>query len=260
MNKHLFAVLLFAVPAGAAPRVAIAAPPPAEPPAAHSRPRIAVVIDDFGLNYKTTPADEEWMALPWPLTFAVMPESPRTKRVSPLVSSAPSKELMIHYPFDPFQALSLSKEGVDPEDALKMAELLDKAMKQIPGAKGLNNHRSYKATRNRPLMHAFMAQLKATDLYFLDSAVSKTSVAHSEAAAAGIRSASNNVFLDTAELHTRAFCVKMLRQAVSLARMRGSAIAIGHHYYRTTLDCLKEELPKHEKDGVEFVFASALAR
>lgn len=241
MNKYLFAVMLFAVPAAGAPRV-------------------AVVIDDFGLNYKKTPADEEWMALPGPMTFAVMPESPRTKKVSPLVSSAASKELMIHYPFDPFQSLAISKDSVDPEDALKVAALLDTARRQIPGAKGLNNHRSYKATKNRPLMNAFMAQLKPTGLYFLDSAVSKTSVAHAEAAAAGIPAASNNVFLDTAELHTQAFCAKMLRQAVAIARKRGSAIAIGHHYYRTTFDCLKEEMPKHEKEGVEFVFASALAR
>ncbi|MCM2305569.1 MAG: divergent polysaccharide deacetylase family protein [Elusimicrobia bacterium] len=243
MNKLLAAVLLLASPSAFA-----------------AAPQVAIVIDDFGLNYKKTPPDEEWMALPGEMTFAVMPESPRTKKVSPLVSAAPSKELMIHYPFDPFQSLKLAKDAVDPEDALKVAALLDKAMKQIPNAKGLNNHRSYKATRNRPLMNAFMAQLKSTGLYFLDSKVSEKSVAHAEAAAAGIPAASNNVFLDTAELHTQPFCAKMLRQAVSIARKKGSAIAIGHHYFRTTFDCLKEEMPKHEKDGVVFVKASALAR
>ena len=62
MNKYIFAVLLFAVPAAAAPQVAI-------------------VIDDFGLNYKKTPPDEEWMAQAGTMTFAVMPESPRTKKV-----------------------------------------------------------------------------------------------------------------------------------------------------------------------------------
>jgi polysaccharide deacetylase 2 family uncharacterized protein YibQ len=133
-------------------------------------------------------------------------------------------------------------------------------MKQIPNAKGLNNHRSYKATKNRPLMRAFMAQLKPTGMYFLDSKVSEKSVAHAEAAAAGIPAAANDVFLDTAELHTQAFCVKMLRQAVARARRHGSAIAIGHHYFRSTLDCLREEMPKHEKEGVEFVKASSLAR
>jgi len=242
MNRRLFAALaLLASPAFAGPRVAI-------------------VLDDFGLTYKKNVPDEEWMALPGEMTFAVMPESPRTKKVSPLVSSAPAKELMIHYPFDPFQSLKLAKDNVDAEDVEKTKKLLEKAMKQIPNAKGLNNHRSYKATRNKPMMHAFMAQLKPTGLYFLDSLVSEKSVAHAEAEAAGIPSASNDVFLDTAELHTQPFCAKMLRQAVSIARKKGSAVAIGHHYFRTTFDCLKEEMPKHEKDGIVFVKASALAR
>lgn len=243
MNKLLAAACLLASPAAFA-----------------AAPRVAIVIDDFGLNYKKTPPDEEWLALPGAMTFAVMPESPRTRKVSPLVSSAPAKELMIHYPFDPFQSLTLAKDVVDPQDALKVAALLDKAMKQIPNAKGLNNHRSYKATKNRPLMNAFMAQLKPTGLYFLDSRVSEKSVARAEASAAGIPAATNDVFLDTAELHTQAFCAKMLRQAVAIARKRGSAIAIGHHYFRTTYDCLKEEMPRHEKDGVAFVKASELAR
>ena len=133
-------------------------------------------------------------------------------------------------------------------------------MKQIPGAKGLNNHRSYKATKNRPLMRAFMAVLKPTGLYFVDSGVSKKSVAYAEAKAAAVPAAMNFIFLDTAELHTQAFCEKMLRQAVAHARKKGSAVAIGHHYYRTTFDCLKGELPRYEKEGVEFVTASALAR
>lgn len=254
MNKIIVAVMLMGAPAVPAP---LSAEPPAVPAAA---PRVAVVIDDFGLNYKKTPPDEEWMSLPSTMTFAVMPESKRTKIAAAMTLAAPTKELMIHYPFDPFQSLKLLKEVVDAGDALKTAELLDKAMKQIPGAKGLNNHRSYKGTRNRPLMNAFMAQLKPTGMYFLDSKVSEKSVAYAEAKLAGIPAAMNYVFLDTAELHTQAFCAKGLRQAVAQARKTGSAIAIGHHYFRTTLDCLKEEIPKHEKDGVEFVRASALAR
>ncbi len=241
MNKYIFAVLLFAVPAAAAPQVAI-------------------VIDDFGLNYKKTPPDEEWMAQAGTMTFAVMPESPRTKKVAPLVLATANKELVIHYPFDPFQSLKLAKDKVDPEDVEKTKKLLEKSMKQIPGAKGLNNHRSYKATMNQPIMHAFMSQLKPTGLYFIDSKVSEKSVAYAEAHAAGIPAGMNYVFLDTAELHTQAFCAKGLRQAVAHARKTGSAIAIGHHYFRSTFDCLKEEMPKYEKEGVEFVKGSALAR
>ena len=242
MNSAFRYVLLLAVPAAAAPQVAI-------------------VIDDFGLNYKKTPPDEEWLALPSTMTFAVMPESPRTKKIAALTAAATTpKELIIHYPFDPFQSLKLAKDAADPEDVLKIAKLLDKSMKQIPNAKGLNNHRSYKGTKNTPLMRAFMALLKPTGMYFLDSKVSEKSVAYAEAKIAGIPAVMNYVFLDTAELHTQAFCAKGLKQAVARARKHGSAVAIGHHYFRSTFDCLKEEIPKYEKEGVEFVPASVLAR
>lgn len=243
MNKYIIAVLLFTAPA--VPAVAA--------------PQVAIVIDDFGLNYKKTPPDEEWMAQAGTMTFAVMPESPRTKKVAPMVSATANKELIIHYPFDPFQSLKLAKDNVDAEDVEKTKKLLEKAMKQIPNAKGLNNHRSYKATKNQPMMRAFMAQLKPTGLYFIDSKVSEKSVAYAEAKLAGIPAAMNYVFLDTAELHTQAFCAKGLRQAVARARKTGSAVAIGHHYFRTTFDCLKEEIPKYEKEGIEFVKGSALA-
>ena len=142
----------------------------------------------------------------------------------------------------------------------KVRELLAKALKQVPGAKGVNNHRSYRATQNLPMMRAFMAAFKPAGLYFIDSKVAEKSVAASEARAAGIPVASNFVFLDTADLHTREFCARGLRQAVAHARKRGSAIAIGHHYFRSTLDCLREEIPRHEAQGVEFVTGSALVR
>ena len=43
-------------------------------PALAGAPRVAVVIDDFGLTYKANPSDDVWMKLDEPLTFAVMPD------------------------------------------------------------------------------------------------------------------------------------------------------------------------------------------
>ena len=74
----------------AAAWAAAAGPPPA-------KPRIAVVIDDFGLTYPKNVPDEEWMKLSFPLTFAVMPESPRTTKAA-LAAKAAGKEVIIHFP------------------------------------------------------------------------------------------------------------------------------------------------------------------
>lgn len=222
-------------------------------------PKVAVVLDDFGLTYKKNPPDEEWMALALPLTFAVMPDSPRTKKAAKATLEA-GKELIIHYPFDPFQKLVLAKDAAAAEDVASAAKLLEKCLRDIPGAVGLNNHRSYRGTQNRPLMREFMKVLKTKNLYFLDSKVSPKTAAYEEAKAAGIPAAMNYIFLDTAEIHTQAFCAKNLAAAVARAREHGEAVAIGHHYFRGTLDCLKEGMPRYAKEGVEFVKASALAR
>ena len=241
MNRRLFAALaLLASPAFAGPRVAI-------------------VLDDFGLTYKKNVPDEEWMAFDQPLTFAVMPESPRTKKAAKATLEA-GKELIVHYPFDPFQKLVLAKDAAAPEDVVSAGKLLEKSLRDIPGAVGLNNHRSYRATRNRPLMREFMKLLKAKDIYFLDSKVSPRTVAYEEAQAAGVRAVMNYVFLDTAEIHTQAFCARNLAIVVAHARKHGEAVAVGHHYFRGTLDCLKEGMPRYAKEGIEFVKASALAR
>jgi uncharacterized protein len=227
------------------------------PAFAQPKPRIAVVIDDFGLTYPKNVKDEEWQKIAWPVTFAVMPESPRTRK-SAEETAKNGHELIVHFPFDPFLSLKLDKQAADPEDVKKVAALLEKSLKQIPGPVGLNNHRSYYGTMNRPLMEAFMRLLKPKGLYFLDSKVSPKTVAYEEAKKAGIPAAINTIFLDEAKVHDKPFCTRMLRRGAALARKHGSAIVIGHHYFHGTFECLRDEVPKLQAEGFDFVFASAL--
>jgi polysaccharide deacetylase 2 family uncharacterized protein YibQ len=228
--------------------------------AVEAAPRIAVVIDDFGLNYRTTPPDAEWIGLGFPITCAVMPESPRTRQAAEAIKAG-GKEVIIHFPFDPFLSLELPKDGVSPRDTERVGALLDKSLKQIPQAAGLNTHRSYKATMNRPLMDSFLNRLKGKVGYFLDSRAAPKSVAYDMAREKGIPAAANDIFLEEPGHYNDAvFCGRIMRRVAAMARKRGSAVVIGHHYYRGTLACLKTEVPKLQAQGFSFVFASALAR
>lgn len=222
-------------------------------------PRVAVVIDDFGFDSKRTPADAEWLALPHPLSYAVMPASPRTKQAARAVREA-GRELLIHFPFDPFLTLALPEDAASPEDLAKVKALLERALREIPGAAGLNNHVSARATRNRPLMREFMKLIKGRVSFFLDSRTTSKTVAYEEARAAGIPSVIEFTFLDTDKPGDKGFCVAMLERAVARARRHGEAVAIGHHYWPQTLECLREEMPRHAAAGVSFVPVSALAR
>lgn len=235
--------------------VLLAAPAAAQP----VKPRVAVVIDDFGFDSKRTPPDSAWLSLPFPLAYAVMPASPRTKEAAKAVREA-GREMLIHFPFDPFQSLALPEGRVDPEDLRKVAALLERAFAEIPGAAGLNNHISARSTRNRPLMHEFMKLIKGRVAFFLDSRTTVKTVAYDEARAAGIPAAIEFTFLDTDKPGDKDFCVAMLKRAVFQARKHGEAVAIGHHYWPQTLECLRDEVPRYEAAGVEFVPVSALAR
>lgn len=221
--------------------------------------RLAIVIDDFGLDHKNTPPDAEWFALPWTFTAAVMPESPRTaKSVAEAVAS--KKEFILHFPFDPFLSLKLPAEATDPKDLDAISKLLDKALSQVPGVSGLNNHRSLKATKNRPLMAWFTALLRKKGLFFVDSRVSGKTVAFQEARKAGVPTAINDFFLDEGPKSGEAFCRHWLDAAASVARRRGEAMVIGHHYYRGTLDCLKKRVPELQAAGIELIPISKLVR
>lgn len=227
--------------------------------AQESKPKIAVVIDDFGLTYPKNVPDAAWMKVDFPITYAVMPESPRTARAAKETVEN-GHELIIHFPFDPFLSLKLSKDGALPEDVEKVRQLLEKSLKQIPNSVGLNNHRSYRATQNRPLMAEFMKLWKSQGRYFLDSKVSPKSVAYEEARKAKIPSAVNVIFIDEAKIHDKQFCIRMLRRAAAYARKHGSVIVIGHHYFHGTYEGLMEEVPRLKSEGFEFTFASALVR
>ncbi|MBI3548474.1 MAG: divergent polysaccharide deacetylase family protein [Elusimicrobia bacterium] len=250
MTYAWIAALLVLLPrAGAAQDKAAAAP----------KPKIAVVIDDFGLTYPRNQPDDDWMKLPFPLTFAVMPQSPRTKKAAIQTKEA-GKELIIHFPFDPFLTLDLDKTQATEGDMKKVRDLMDKAFKQIAAPVGLNNHRSLNATKNRPLMAWFMRELKPRNVYFLDSWVSPRSVAYDEAKKAAIPAARGIIFLEEPKHYSKEFVARMLRVAAAHAKKHGSAIAIGHHYYKSTYEGVAEEIPRLQKEGFEFVFASALAR
>ncbi len=245
-------------------------------PASAAGPRVAVVIDDFGLTYPKDEPDDAWMKLKFPLTFAVMPVSPRSTQAAKATKAA-GHELIIHYPFDKYQKLELPAGRVSPADLKSVTALLEKAFAQIPGPVGLNNHQSYRGTMNRPMMAAFMKLLKPKGVYFLDSHVSPKSIAYDEARKAGIPAAVNGIFLDgthepkgrrakdpkvlaEAVAKDKAVCVHWLRYSAAQARKHGSAVAIGHHYFHGTYECLADEVPKLQAEGVEFVFASALAK
>jgi polysaccharide deacetylase 2 family uncharacterized protein YibQ len=125
----------------------------------------------------------------------------------------------------------------------------------VPLAAGVNNHEGSRATADDRVMRAVASVLAQRGLFFIDSRTGSASVAERDTAAAGIRTAGRDVFLDNvADVEATE---AQLRRAAQLAKSQGSAIAIGHPR-PTTLTAVRALLPELQRDGIQFVLARDL--
>lgn len=230
-------------------------PSPSPANAATANPggvQVALIIDDCG-QWLTT--ERALIALPIPITLSVLPHVAYTSEIAQEASDA-GKGVMMHLPMEPlshaYPGPGEIKTGMSDDAVTKQTE---DDVAQVPLAKGVNNHEGSEASADARVMKDVIAVIKQHDLFFVDSRTNAKSVAGSEAQAAGVPTASRNVFLDNQA--SVAYTESMLERAVSVAKRDGSAIAIGHPK-PTTLAAIREMYPKMQAEGVQFVLASEL--
>lgn len=240
-----------AIPEEAAMQIA-SLPPVAVPPRGE-RGKIAIIIDDVGMNLKNS---REAVELPAPITLAFLPYAPHTPELAQHAIAA-GHQAMIH---TPMEAIG-NNSGLGPMalrsgmNADQLRAELDKMFVSFDGYKGINNHMGSKLTQDAGAMDVVMETLKARGLYFVDSKTIAGSVAADRARAAGIPYAVRDVFLDHEE--TPEFVARALDHLVRLAKANGGAIAIGHPK-DVTLNGLRAWLPTLKDKGVELVPVSDL--
>lgn len=239
-------------------KVAEAADMAALPPMPHPiapplsvKPRIAIVIDDMGVDQRRS---ARAMKLPGKVTLSFLPYARDLKKQ---VAEAASfgHEIMLHVAMEPESAEADPGPNVlltgTPEKEL-LANLrwnLD----QMEGYSGINNHMGSRFTRDLGGMRVVMRELKARGLFFLDSVTSRDSVGARTANEAGVPFAARDVFIDHKD--DEAFVRQQLAKIEDDAKKRGIAIAIGHPR-DITLRVLKEWLPKVQAAGFELVGVS----
>lgn len=219
---------------------------------------VAIVIDDLGYRLDTA---RRVAALPCRLTCAVIPLTPHA-RACAAMAAANGKEVFIHMPMQPlYQLPDVPEYRIVIKAGLSQADVsarIARAYEDVPNAVGLNNHEGSTASADRALMDMVMVALKPRDPVFLDSGTIETTVAWQAAQAAGLRWERRTVFLDAERGPGQidaAFSLLLKR-----ARTRGQAIGIGHHQFKATLEVLERRIPEAQREGVEFVYASTVAR
>ncbi len=234
-------------PAPARPSI----PPPSTEPVLA---RAAIVIDDLGPDVEIV---RKLLALPFPVTFSVMPFQPHSAEVAELVHSH-GGEVMLHLPMEP-----LEYPKKDPGKGALMASMSEEAIRKgvrdalgvSPHFRGINNHMGSRLTEDARAMKTVVDEINRRGLFFLDSFTSTRSRGLAAARELNCPSRKRDIFLDhnASQDSVRAQMSRFIR----IARQQGTALAIGHPH-ETTLKVLREAAGQFGKNGIRIVPASEL--
>ncbi|MFK0086080.1 divergent polysaccharide deacetylase family protein [Pseudomonas sp. NPDC090755] len=212
-------------------------------PAQPGKAYLSLIIDDLG---QSPARDARTLALPGPVTLAIMPDTPHATEFARQAHRA-DKTVILHMPMDPATGPYAWHPGTPlPE----LARRLDTALAKVPYAAGINNHMGSRMTSQAEPMAWLMGELQRRQLFFVDSRTSAATVAAAKAQAVDLAHVSRDVFLD--DIRTPEAIAGQLQQGIALARKQGSAVLIGHPYPQT-LDVLERELPKLKAQGIEWI-------
>ena len=225
----------------------------------NEKPRLAIIIDDFGSN---TAGVEEMLAIDAKITCAVMPFCDNSvKQAEAAVASG--KEVIIHLSMEPqrgnpsWLGPKPIKSGMSDEE---ICEIVNSAFDTLPMAVGANNHMGSKASADLAVMRAVLNVMKQRDKFFVDSMTSEKRCAAAIGKELDLDVFERNVFLDGDRSYEQ--IVAQLKVAASLAVNNGSAIAIGHvgaSGGAKTAKAINDMLTYFDEQGIELVYVSEFA-
>lgn len=237
--------------------LAVPVTPPAPEPglpgwSAGRKARIAIVIDDMGLNMRES---RRAVALPEAVTLSYIPYAPRLREQTREARDA-GHELMLHLPMEP-----MGRDNPGPGALLtglpeeELRQRLALALSSFVGFDGVNNHMGSKFTASEQGMEIVVDELRRRQLFFLDSRTSAQTVGEKVARREGLPAIGRDVFLD--DSMTYEAVKSQIAQLERVARRKGYAVAIGHPH-AATLQALEEWIPEAKRNGFEFVAVRSL--
>lgn len=190
-----------------------------------SKPKAAIVIDDFGNRMEGT---QEMLNLPFQITVAVMPFMRSTKQDAE-AAHAKGHDVIVHLPMEP---LSGKKNWLGPgaitcdlpDDEIRKRVIA--AIDDVPHAVGINNHMGSKATVDERVMRIVLEVCRERKLFFLDSHTNYRSVVLKLSKQIGVPCIENHLFLDDHKNKSHVSKqIQLLHQHLS---NHDECVAIGH--------------------------------
>ncbi len=208
-------------------------------------PRLALIIDDIGYSLER---GRRAIALPGPVTLAVLPFTPNANALAALASER-GQDVILHQPMESIYA------DARPAPATLTTEMpwasfhrtLGLALDFLPQAIGVSNHTGSLLTARSEQMAWLMNEVGARGLFFVDSRTTAETVALDTATRIGVPSLRRDVFLDH-DLDPSAM-THHFERAVTIARTKGHAVVIAHPHDES-LAFLERSLPALAARGV----------
>ena len=214
--------------------------------------KVAIIVDDGGYGGEIT---QDVLALDPRLTLSILPRAPHSTDTAQRAAEL-GFEVMLHMPMENSSDHN-SYPGQITVDmpAEEIHQLTAKALADVPGVVGINNHTGSRFTSDPNAMRAFLTGIQPLSLFFVDSRTISTSKAYEMAREMGIPCAARDLFLDHEP--DKKYIRERFNQLIELCEKQGSAIGICH-FRRNSVSVLQEKLPELEKHGITLVHASEL--
>ena len=232
-----------------------------ERPQESSRPKLAIVIDDFGEDRAGV---EKMLSLDIMFTGAVMPSMEFSVEDAERLHKN-GKEVMLHMPMEAYGNLPLSWYGpVMIKNTYSKAEarnVLTSAIQSVPHVKSVNIHMGTAVCQNRELAEEILCVTKERNLPFLDSKTIEGSVFPQIAVETQAKFLERDNFLEVSGQKNYQFTKQRLQEGITLAKTKGFAVVIGHVGPvggETTAQVLQDMQQELKNSGVELVGFSQL--
>ena len=187
---------------------------------AGSRAKLAIIIDDVGTDEQA----QKIAALPVRVTPSIFPPEYQRKDTRSLARGF--EHYAIHLPMEASSAKNNSATLRASDNYEKLRGVIAKLRADFPNAKFINNHTGSKFTADERAMKNLLRAMNEHGFLFIDSRTSPATKAKAAMNGLGMRYVHRDVFLDNQ--NSVAAVRKKLREAVTLAKKQGYAIAIGH--------------------------------
>ena len=212
-------------------------------------PKLAIIMDDISTNAQAS----ELKKLSIKVTPSIFPPEKEHPKSAEL-----AKEFSVYMVHLPLQALNYTNEKANTLRTGDSKEKISQRIKDIKndfkGVKYINNHTGSGFTSDFKSTLALLAELKNSEIYFIDSLTTNKSTVLDASKKLGLKYAYRDVFLDNEQNVSK--ILKMINKAVAVAKKDGVAIAICHPY-KSTFEALKIA-QKDAFKGVEVVYVDKI--